>query len=62
VLIGVNDTPKQKNRREFLEKVAKALGDTEYSQFRKHWLDYQQCRIDVGQFFKKIKLLFRGSR
>lgn len=62
VQIGLNDTPKKQSQRVFLEKVSKALGDIEDSQFRRHWLDYQQCKIDVVQFFKKIKLLFRGSR
>lgn len=62
VLIGLNDAPQKQSQRVLLEKVSKALGDIEYSQFRRHWLDYQQCKIDVVQFFKKIKLLFRGSR
>ena len=62
VLVGVNDTPKNHEQKLFLDKVRKAMGDIEYSQFRQIWLDYQQCKIDVVHFFKKIKLLFRGSR
>lgn len=62
VLVGVNDVPKNREHRAFLMKVSKAMGDIEYSQFRRHWLDYQQCKTDVVQFYKKIKLLFRGSR
>lgn len=62
VLIGVDSTPQDPAQRGFLEEVSKALGNIEYTQFRRHWLDYQQCKTDVVQFFKKIKLLFRGSR
>lgn len=62
VLVGVNDTPRNNKQRQFLEKVSKAMGDIEYKEFRRQWLEYQQCKIDVVQFFKKIKLLFRGSR
>ena len=61
-LIGVNDTPRNPEQKVFLNEVSKALGDIEYNQFRRNWLEYQQCKIDVVQFFKKIKLLFRGSR
>lgn len=61
-LIGVNDTPRNRDQKAFLHEVSKALGDIEYNQFRMNWLEYQLCKIDVVQFFKKIKLLFRGTR
>ena len=62
VLIGIDQVPKDPEQQIFLAKVSEALGDIEYSQFRRHWLDYQMCKTNIVQFFKKIKLLLRGSR
>ena len=54
--------PKNPEQRKFLDEAAKELSGIEYDQLRRNWLDYQMCKLDVVQFFKKIKLLFRGAR
>ena len=62
VLIDVDATPKVPEHKEFLEKVSKAIGLIQYRQFRKDWLSYQKCNIDVVAFCKKTKLTFRGDK
>lgn len=61
-LVGVEATPSDTAQREYLDRVASDLSKIENNQFRKNWLNYQMCKIDITQFFKKIKLVFRGSR
>ena len=60
--IGIDDTASDTEQELFLEKLAQVLGNIEFRQFRQYWLEYQQCKLNIVQFFKKIKLLFRGSR
>ena len=62
VLVPPGSEPTDPLQANYLQQVSSELSELEYGELRKAWLHYQQCQTDIEGFFKKIKLMLRGSR